>query len=229
MAGQLAGRRRGRALPSSYSSSRSAAATSSSAMPVQPASDSSIGSPRYSSASRPTADALIRSGRSLETSVTSVALVGEVAGHREDPGVVVAEPEAGRAATSASVWLSSTRMVPPCVADRDRLVEPAVRDPQLVEHPQRRAGEVAELGVVPLALELGDHHDRQHDLVLVEAPAAPPGRPAGRWCRGRRCGRPRRGHGLGGRLGWSDALRSVARGTPCDRHAHSAPGPELSC
>ena len=55
------------------------------------------------------------------------------------------------------------------VADRDRLVEPAVADPQLVEHAQGRAGEVAELGVVPLALQLGDHHDRQHDLVLLEA------------------------------------------------------------
>ena len=40
---------------------------------------------------------------------------------------------------------------------------------QLVEGAEGRAGEEAELGVVPLALELGDHHDRQHDLVLREA------------------------------------------------------------
>jgi hypothetical protein len=59
------------------------------------------------------------------------------------------------------------------VADRHRLVEPAVGDAQLVEHPQRRPGEVAELGVVPLALELGDHHDGEDDLVLVEAPQRP--------------------------------------------------------
>jgi hypothetical protein len=55
------------------------------------------------------------------------------------------------------------------VPDRHRLVEPAVLDPQVVEHPQRRPGEVAELGVVPLALELGDDDDRQHHLVLGEA------------------------------------------------------------
>ena len=42
-----------------------------------------------------------------------VALVGEVARDGEDPGVVVAEPEARRAAQSGSVWLSSTRIVPP--------------------------------------------------------------------------------------------------------------------
>ena len=55
------------------------------------------------------------------------------------------------------------------VADRQRLVEAAVLDPQVVEEPQRRAGEVAELGVVPLALQLGDDDDREDDLVLVEA------------------------------------------------------------
>ena len=96
------------------------------------------------------------------------ALVGEVAGHREDPGVVVAEPEAGRQRRRVGVVeLDPERAA--LVADRHRLVEPAVLDPQLVEHPQRGAGEVAQLGVVPLALQLGDHHDRQHDLVLGEA------------------------------------------------------------
>jgi hypothetical protein len=55
------------------------------------------------------------------------------------------------------------------VADRDRRVEPAVPDPELVEQPQRLAGEVAELGVVALGLQFRHHHDRQHDLVLVEA------------------------------------------------------------
>ena len=41
-------------------------------------------------------------------------------------------------------------------------------DAELVEHAKRGAGEVAELGVVALALELGDHHHREHDLVLLE-------------------------------------------------------------
>ena len=96
-----------------------------------------------------------------------VALVGEVARHREDPGVVVAEPEAGRERVGVGVvQLDPDRAAG--LADRDRLVETPVADPQLVEHPQRRPREVAELGVVPLALELRDHHHREHHLVLLE-------------------------------------------------------------
>jgi hypothetical protein len=53
-------------------------------------------------------------------------------------------------------------------AHRNRLVEPAVDDPQLVQQPERAPREVAELGVVPLALELGDHDHRKDDLVLGE-------------------------------------------------------------
>ena len=119
-------------------------------------------------ASRPTADALIRIGRSLETSVTSAALLGEVVGDREDPRVVVAEPEAGRQRRGVGVVeLDPDRAAG--VTDRHRLVEPAVQHAQLVERPQRGPGEVAQLGVVALALQLGDDHDRQDDLVLVEA------------------------------------------------------------
>ena len=54
------------------------------------------------------------------------------------------------------------------LADRDRRVEPAVPHPQVVEQAQRLAGEVADLGVGPLALELGDHDHREDDLVLLE-------------------------------------------------------------
>ena len=45
------------------------------------------------------------------------------------------------------------------VVAEHRLVEPAVLDPQLVEHPQRLPGEPAQLRVVPLALQLGDDHE----------------------------------------------------------------------
>ena len=144
-----------------------ASATSTSAMPVQPASDSWICSPRYSAASRPTADALIRSGRSLEISVTSwpsLARFGATARIR----VSLSPRRKPDGSDAASVWFSSTRMRAAELADRDRLVEATVLHAQLVEHPQRRPGEVAQLGVVPLALELGDHDDRKHHLVLVE-------------------------------------------------------------
>ena len=48
-------------------------------------------------------------------------------------------------------------------------VQPPVLDPQVVQQSQRLAREVAELGVVPLTLQLGDHDHRQHDLVLGKA------------------------------------------------------------
>ena len=59
------------------------------------------------------------------------------------------------------------------LADRDREVESPVLDAQLVEDAQRLTGEVADLGVVALALELGDHHDGDHDVVLGEAEERP--------------------------------------------------------
>ena len=54
-------------------------------------------------------------------------------------------------------------------ADRHRGVEPALADPQVVQQPQGLPGEVAELGVVPLGLQLGDHDDGEHHVVVVEA------------------------------------------------------------
>ena len=59
------------------------------------------------------------------------------------------------------------------VADRHRIVQPTVRDPQVVEHAERLPGEPAQLRMVPLALQLADHDERQDDLVLTEARQAP--------------------------------------------------------
>ena len=75
------------------------------------------------------------------------------------------------------------------VADRYRRVEATVRDPQFVQYAQRLPGEPAQLGMVPLAFQLADHHERQDDLVLGEAAErAGVGQQTPR-CRGRRCGR----------------------------------------
>ena len=95
------------------------------------------------------------------------ALGGEIGGHREDAGVVVTEPETDRqprdvAVVELDVQGAAGR------TDRHGPVQTARLDPQLVEHPQRGPGEIAEFGVVPLALELGDDDDREHDVVLVE-------------------------------------------------------------
>ena len=70
--------------------------------------------------------------------------------------------------TLGSVWLSSTRSVPPSSPIGTGRVEPPLADPQVVEHAQRLPGEVPQLGMVPLGLELGDDDDREDDLVLLE-------------------------------------------------------------
>ncbi len=139
-------------------------------MPVQ------LGSPawpcRYSSATRPTAAALTRSGMSLVTSVTSRPSAASAERHGQDPGVVGVGPEADRQHRLVGVvQLHPQRAA--LVVDGQRLVQPAVLDPQVVQDPQRVAGEPAELGVVPLALQLGDHHQRQDHLVLGETQDRP--------------------------------------------------------
>ena len=96
------------------------------------------------------------------------ALEGEVLGDGEDPAVVVAQAEAvGQREQVGVVELHVQRAA--AVPDRHRRVQPPLADPQVVQQPQRLPGEVAELGVVALALELGDHDHGQHDVVLVEA------------------------------------------------------------
>ncbi len=59
------------------------------------------------------------------------------------------------------------------LADRNRCVEAAVLDAQLVELTQRRTREPAEFRVVALAFEFRDDHQGQDDLVLVEPGQGP--------------------------------------------------------
>ena len=54
------------------------------------------------------------------------------------------------------------------LTDRDREIQPAVIGAQVVEEAQRLPGEVADLGIVALPLQLGDHHNRDDDIVLGE-------------------------------------------------------------
>ena len=165
VARQLGGRRRARRGRPRRARSISSTVTSSSVMPVQP--ESTASSARYSSASRPTADALTRIGRSLLTTVTSKPSADRFLATDEDAGVVVPQAEPGRQDLRVGVVQLDPQGAP-VLADRHRAVEPALLDPQVVEQPQGLAGEVAELRMVPLALQLGDHDHREHDLVLLE-------------------------------------------------------------
>ena len=140
-------------------------------MPVQPV-ESATGCMRYSSAASPTEAAFTRSGMSLVTSVTarpSAAMFRATARMRES--LLSTRNPAGNA--DRSEWFSSTCSVPPSLADRHRGVEAAVFDPQLVEQAQRLSGEPTQFGMVPFALQLGDHDQRQDDLVLGESAQRP--------------------------------------------------------
>ena len=70
--------------------------------------------------------------------------------------------------TDGSVWFSSTRTVPPASLTGIGSSRRPCCDAQFVEAAQRRAGEIAELGMVALGLQLGDDDQREDDLVLGE-------------------------------------------------------------
>ena len=157
------------------------------------------------------------------------AFVGEVLGHRQDAGVVVAEPEArGQRRWVGVVELDAEAA--PGVTDGDGPVEAPLADAQVVEQPQRLPGEVAELRVVAFALQLGHDDDGEHDLVLGETHHRPRVRQqhggvddvglaclAGVGaCTAARAGRRARGGGRrGGRRG------AVVRGRALRCHSHS--------
>ena len=106
------------------------------------------------------------------TSTTSprpsgLALGGQVQRAGQDAAVVGVGAESGGQHLRVGVVELDVQR-PAGGADRHRCVQAAVFDAQLVERAQRRAGEPAQFGMVPLALEFGDDHQRQDDLVLVE-------------------------------------------------------------
>lgn len=57
----------------------------------------------------------------------------------------------------------------PGIVDRQRDVEPAVLDAQVIQLAQGLARKPAQLRVVPLALQLGDDHQGKDHIVLREA------------------------------------------------------------
>lgn len=94
------------------------------------------------------------------------ALALQVERDGEDPRVVVAHLEPARQHRHVRVVeLDAERAA---AADGDGEVEALVLHAQLVEAAQGLPGEVADLGIVALALELADDDDRQHDGVLRE-------------------------------------------------------------
>ena len=158
------------AISLSYRSLMSSPETSSVAMPVQP--ESTACSARYSSARDAERCRLHAHREVLRDDRDLLAVLGEMHRDGEDAACRCRRGACPTGSTEASVFVSSTRKRA-TFADRHREVEPAVLDAQFVEVTKRLPGEVADLGVVALALEFGDHHDRDHDGVLGEAEERP--------------------------------------------------------
>ena len=156
--------------PSAKREDTSSGVAATSAVPVQPVVVTSW--PWYSSAGRPTDAALTRSGMSLVTRVTGVGLGREVERAGEDPGVVLRRAEPGRQHRRVGV-VELDPQRPALRRHGDRLVETAVTDAEVVEQTQCLPREPAQLGVVALALELGDDDEREDHLVLGEPRGGP--------------------------------------------------------
>ena len=97
-----------------------------------------------------------------------VALGPQVVGDGEDAVVVAAAGQRRREAVGRLV-VELDPQGPAVVVDPQRLGERPVGHPQAFEVAERLAGRPAEVGVVPLGLQLHQHDDRQDHLVLVEA------------------------------------------------------------
>ena len=134
---------------------------------------SAASSLRYSSASRPTMLAFRRSGRSLVTTVTSWPSLAQVVGDGEDAVVVVVGGHRAAAGRRVDWWLSSTRSVPPWSLTGSGMVSEPCSRRSRSRCRSALAGGPAQLGVVALRLQLHQHHDREHHLVLVEAHQRP--------------------------------------------------------
>ena len=100
-----------------------------------------------------------------------LTVLGEVHRDGQDAAVVVAEPHARR--QHARVGVVQLDAQGAALADRNGEVESAVLDAEFVEMTKGLPGEVADLGIVAFSLELGDHHDGDHDVVLGEAEERP--------------------------------------------------------
>ncbi len=96
-----------------------------------------------------------------------VPLRAQVQRHGKDPGIVVAQPEAGRQDVRVGVVQFDLDGALGGV-DGDGCVQTSVADAEVVQPAQRRPGEVAQFGMVALGLQFGDDHHRHDDSVLGE-------------------------------------------------------------
>ena len=102
----------------------------------------------------------------------SLALCGEVGRAGQDPRVVGVGPETGgqhRRIAVVELDMQRTALRP----NGNRLIQPSVFEPQIVEHPQGLSREPAKLMVMPLGFQFADDYQRDHDFMLGKPRARP--------------------------------------------------------
>ena len=102
----------------------------------------------------------------------SFALRGEVGRAGQDPRIVGLGPEAsGQYRGVAVVQLDVQRAA--LRANGNRLIQPAVFEPQIVEQPQGLPRKPAKLVMMPLGFQFADDHQRDHDFVFSKPRTGP--------------------------------------------------------
>ena len=102
----------------------------------------------------------------------SLAFGGEVGGARQDPGVVGAGAEAARQNRGIGVIEFDVQR-PALRPNGNRLIQSTVLETQIVEQPQRLAGEPAQFVVMPFGFEFADDDQRNDHLVFGEPRTRP--------------------------------------------------------
>src|SRR5580693_1963182 len=97
-----------------------------------------------------------------------MTLVGEVFRHREDPRVVVPEPESGRKDLRVDMIQLHARGAAEVPYGQFDIQAPML-DPEVIEVPEGLAGEIPQLRMVTLRFQLGDDDNRQHHVMLIES------------------------------------------------------------
>lgn len=96
----------------------------------------------------------------------TVSRAGGIGCYSEDPAVAVRPADTGRQHRGVDVVELHVQRL---LRDREGAVKPAVGDPEVNERAQGLAGDSAQLGMIPIALELTHDDQREYDVVFGRA------------------------------------------------------------
>ncbi len=111
-------------------------------------------------------------GNVLADQRNSLAFGGEVGGAAQNPGVVAVGAKASGQHGRVGVVQFDVKRAALC-PNGNRLIQPSVLEPKIIEQAQGLTGEPPQFVVVAFGLQFADHHQRHHHLVFGEPTARP--------------------------------------------------------